>query len=171
MAFPTTHSAIMIFAQDKWKEKFKDDFGSQLLLRFWVESSHSGCKTCCTCEVCRGLVELFDPENASKYNNVCEICWHIDRYFKGILGKNDGFVRMAHYERVPNKLVESLFFDEHVKKVYVMDHEYHKQPKFLDYEEFEQGLERKRISKSDYLALAGLETNVVYEIIRDEYMN
>jgi hypothetical protein len=170
MAYVTEHHCITIFAQDQWKRKFKTSLNAGVKDGFWRATGHADCHVCCTCEICRGLSEMFDPLHASEYNNVCNLCLLIHEYFKKRLGGSDGLILMAHWALIPDDLVTLLFQDKHIKKVFVLNHTFAGRPEEVTADSLKDQLQQKSLSRTDYLALEPKEDNVVYEIIRDEYL-
>ena len=170
MAYVCEHHCVTIFAQDRWKDKFKEALSEGVKDGFWKASGNADCHICCTCSVCRGLSEMFDPLNASEYNNVCNICLLIHDHFKKKLGGSDGLILMSHFPSIPDDLVEILFQDKHIKKVFILNHKFKGHPEDATKDQLEGELEQHRLSRSDYLSLENREDGIIYEIIRDEYM-
>ncbi len=163
------HHVLAIFPQDKWKDRFKQALSEGVIQGFWNASGSADCHTCCTCEVCRGLVELFDPNSPSEYNNACKLCFIFEIMFKKKLGRKRGIVLVAHWTKMPDAVIEQLYKDEHIKKVYVLNHSWEGQDKDTDVETILSYIKHEKISYSGFMSLEEKELGTAYEIIRDEY--
>jgi hypothetical protein len=170
MSYVYEHHVLAIYPQDKWKNDFKSVLSEGVREAFFKVSGAASCDICCTCEVCRGLAELFDPNNASEYNNVCKLCFIFEKYFKDKFGTNEGIVLMAHWNNMPDGLIELLYKEKHIKKVYVLNHNWKGNERVADAEKILGDIRDEKISYSGFMSLTQKEPGVVYEIIRDEYM-
>jgi len=161
------HVCLMIFAQDQWKPKHHDKILSEVKRRFYGLSGHSDCKICKTCPICNALNELFDPMVPGEYDTVCGLCLRIYGLLKQMLGDHDGAILFSHYISVTQELIDKIFEDPKVKKVFVLDL-YERLPERMDDKRL-HGLETKVIPKSEFRSFEGTQ-NVILELRRDEYI-
>jgi hypothetical protein len=161
------HVCLVLFAQGQWKDKHHDKILSKVKRRFFELSGHADCEICNTCPICNAIEQLFDPMEPGEYDTVCGLCHRIYAVLRERLGKHDGAILFSHYITIDPDLIDKIFEEPRIKKVFVLEL-YEKLPERMDDERL-RGLESKVIAKKDYRAHEGTK-NVILEIRRDEYM-
>lgn len=161
------HHCIVIYPQDQWKDDFKRKLGGDVKSGFLQLGGHADCETCRTCPICQAIEELFDPRAPGEYDTVCTLCGRVYDVLSRRLGQTDGLILFSHYRRIECDLVDALFREPRVKKVFVLNLAT-PFPERWDAGALER-LDTRAIGNSDYGDHENDE-NVILEVRRDEYM-
>ena len=78
---------------------------------------------------------------------------------------------IAHWANMPDAVIEQLFKDEHIKKVYTLNHSWKGTEKTADVEKILSEITDERISYTGFMSLDEKKLGTAYEIIRDEYFH
>ncbi|MFX0114305.1 MAG: hypothetical protein ACFFB3_07145 [Candidatus Hodarchaeota archaeon] len=167
------HFCLLVFAQDRWKEKNQAEV-MQLIREAYIRGNpHADCDLCMNCPVCRGLWDLFEPNNLGEYVSICTVCNLLNETFLGRLGSNDGVVLFAHTKLSAPHLREfakSLLDSSRIKKIFVLQVDSFKVgSKTLETLQQLKQEKMKLFAFQDLLKEEKNEFNVIYEVSRGQY--
>ena len=108
----------------------------------------------------------FDPLNPGEYDLPDEHCMPLYNEFNNRLGQGSGKILFSHYSPIPDELIQHLFENRNVKKLYILQMEHYPTTEATN---IVTALRERIISLSEYLSLREKEMDVIYEVRRDEY--
>ncbi|NVM31200.1 MAG: hypothetical protein HWN65_20345 [Candidatus Helarchaeota archaeon] len=180
------HFCLLIVPQDQWKKRDKEKISQRTFVEYISASKHTECHICMTCLICRGLWDLFDPENPGEYTPLCTACKKLLKVFKRLRGKGEAVLLFAHTDLEAEELkkfTDYILELDKVKKFYMLQLKYFR----VHPRNFEIGLklenasihpkdfvkiEHKKLKKSNFIDLLNenkIDYKVLYEVSKDKY--
>ncbi len=166
------HFCLLIFGQGVWKDTFTKKISKDSKYSFFHLSGYSTDSLSCTCVFCNALVKLYDPSNPGEYVEICDLCKALHDKFKEIQGVNEGIILFSHQLMRLDQLqgfAQNLVSDEHIKKIFVLEIKWKKNPKPAP--AIIETLSHEKLNKSEFLGLKENQFNyhIIYEISKDKY--
>lgn len=161
------HFCIAVFPQGQWKKADGTKLVSNVKESFLWAGGHLDCKVCCTCSICRSFEEMFDPGAPGDHDVICDICNDLYALLRSRLGKSEGIILFSHYRPVTRDVVDALFKEKNVKKVFVL-HFRKKKAESYDRDKLVD-LRSEIISEEDASTFEN-EDNIIFEIRRKKYL-
>jgi hypothetical protein len=161
------HFCIAIFPQGQWKEATGIKLVSNVKESFLRAGGHLDCKVCCTCSICRSFEEMFDPRAPGKHDVVCDICNDLYALLRSRLGRSEGIILFSHYTPVTHDVVDALFKEKNVKKVFVLQFR-KKRTESYDRDKL-VNLRSEIVSEEDASTFENKD-NIIFEIRRKKYL-